>query len=213
MGLGGQLATNANQYLNIRLTGGFYQYADNAIHLKGMDVVATAKMAAVGAVLDVFPWPAHGFHISPGVLLYNRNHVDAKIYASPGTGFTFNDVTFYSSQKNPVQGVGSVNLHKQVPAFTIGAGWGNIIPRNVGHWSFPVDVGVAMIGQPEPSMTITSGQICANPQGTIGCRNAATDPSLQSNLQAQMVKYRNDLEPLRFYPVLSWGITYNFPIR
>jgi hypothetical protein len=32
-------------------------------------------------------------------------------------------------------------------------------------------------------------------------------------LQAQVAKYKNDLDPLRTYPIVSSGVAYNFRIR
>jgi hypothetical protein len=34
-----------------------------------------------------------------------------------------------------------------------------------------------------------------------------------SRLQAQVAKYKNDLDPLRTYPIVSSGVAYNFRIR
>lgn len=47
--------------------------------------------------------------------------------------------------------------------------------------------------------------------GTV-CVNTATNPGIQSNLQAQIAKYKKDVEPLSVYPILSVGVAYNFAI-
>lgn len=60
---------------------------------------------------------------------------------------------------------------------------------------------------------LTSGQVCTNPQGTVGCQNVVGDAPLNANLNAQIAKYKSDLDPLRFYPIVSFGLAYNFPIR
>jgi hypothetical protein len=41
------------------------------------------------------------------------------------------------------------------------------------------------------------------------CVNAAADPAVQQNLQAQVEKYKKDVEPLKVFPILSVGVTYN----
>ena len=43
--------------------------------------------------------------------------------------------------------------------------------------------------------------------------NVATDPTLNANLQAQIAKYKSDLDPLKFYPIVSFGVSYSFKIR
>src|SRR5579884_2105998 len=157
--------------------------------------------------LDYFPFPAHGWRISPGLLFYNANGADMTFTALPGTSFSLNNYTYYSSPSDPVKGIGGVGLHSHNPAFTITTGWGNMV-RPKGHFSFPVEVGVALIGAPTFNMALTSGQVCdANGQN---CVNVATDPDVQANLQAQVSKYRKDIEPLKTYPVVSFGVAYTF---
>jgi hypothetical protein len=110
-----------------------------------------------------------------------------------------------------VAGTGTFGLHSQTPAFTMTTGWGNVIPRNGGHFSFPVEVGVAFIGSPAVNVALTSGQAC-NAQGQ-NCVNVATDPTLQANLQAQITKYKSNLDPLKTYPIVSFGVAYSFSVR
>jgi hypothetical protein len=43
--------------------------------------------------------------------------------------------------------------------------------------------------------------------------NVVGNTTLNTNLQAQIAKYQNDLNPLRFYPIISIGLAYSFPIR
>jgi hypothetical protein len=72
-------------------------------------------------------------------------------------------------------------------------------------------VGVALAGAPSLNIALTSGQVC-DAQGE-NCVNVATDPDVQSNLQAQIVKYKNDLDPLKTFPIVSAGVSYNFHLR
>jgi ubiquinone biosynthesis protein Coq4 len=41
----------------------------------------------------------------------------------------------------------------------------------------------------------------------------ATDQSVQTNLKTQIDKYKSDLDPLKTYPIVSFGVAYNFKIR
>jgi hypothetical protein len=103
-------------------------------------------------------------------------------------------------------------LNAQKPAFTVTGGWGNMIPRKAGgHLSFPVEVGVAFIGAPTLNIVLNSGQVC-NAQGQ-NCVDVATDADVQTNLKAQIAKYQSDLNPLKTYPIVSFGVAYSFHVR
>ena len=212
-GINLQAAINANKYLNIRGTGGFFNYTVNNVASHGFNVGAGLNLAAAGVSLDYFPFPRHGLRISPGMLLYNQDEVSGTLTAAGGTSFTLNNVTYYSSQAEPVTGVASLNLHQMSPAPTIAFGWGNLISRNGGHWSFPVEVGAAYIGQPQVAMSFVSGQVCDDPQGTIGCVDVVGNSSVNSNLQAQVAKDQKDVNPYTFFPIFSFGVGYSFGVR
>jgi hypothetical protein len=144
-------------------------------------------------------------------LFYNGNRASATFSVEGGTSFTLNNYTYYASSTNPVVGSGFLELNSQKPAFTITTGWGNMFPYKGGHFSFPVEVGVAFIGTPSLNIALTSGQVC-DAQG-LNCVNVATDPDVQSNLQAQIAKYKSDLDPLKTYPIVSAGVAYSFHLR
>jgi len=210
MGINLQAAVKVDSHLNIRGVGNYLNYSDSNISTSGFNVSGTIDLATAGVSLDYFPFPRHGLHISPGALLYNQNGINATMVAQGGTSFTLNDYTYYSSQANPVTGTASLSLNKQSVAPSITIGWGNMIPRNGSHWSFPFELGAAYIGQPQLNMALVSGQVCQDPQGTVNCQSVVGDPTINANLQAQIAKYQNDLNPLRFYPILSFGMAYSF---
>lgn len=213
MGINLETAVNVEKHLNLRGTGDLFNYTVNNISTHGFNVAAGLNLAAAGASLDYFPFARHGLRISPGALFYNKNEVRGTMVAAGGTSFTLNGVTYYSSQANPVTGVASLDLHKQNPAPSLTLGWGNLISRNGGHWSFPVEVGAAYIGQPQVAMSFVSGQVCANAQGTVGCQDVVGNASVNSNLQAQVAKDQKSLNPYRFYPIVSFGVGYSFGIH
>ena len=212
LGVNLQAATNLNRYLNVRGTGNFLNYSINNISTNGFSVNAKLNFATAGASLDYYPFPNHGFRLSPGALFYNQNLVSANVSVANGTKLTLGNQTYYSLPTNPITGTGSVALNTQNPAFTITTGWGNMIPRNGGHWSFPFEIGVAVVDTPTIKLAIT-GTGCGDPTIPVTCVNMATNAIAQQNLAAQITKYQNDLEPLKVYPILSFGVAYNFRIR
>jgi hypothetical protein len=211
MGINLQAATNLNQHMNLRATGNLFSYTVNNITTNGFELNGQVNMAAAGVSADYYPWAKHGFRLSPGVMLYNKNHAGVTIVAAPGTSFKLNDEEYYSSSSNPVQGSASVGLHAQNPAFTITTGWGNMIPHKRGHWSFPFELGAAITGTPVINMALTAGQVCDS--AGQNCVDVANDATVNSNLQAQIAKYRNDLNPVKVYPILSFGVAYSFHLR
>jgi hypothetical protein len=211
LGVNLQAATNLNQRLNLRASGNVFNYNVNNISTNGFNVDAKLNFATAGASLDFYPFPSHGFRLSPGVLFYNTNAASANFTVQNGTSFSLDNYTYYSSTTNPVHGVGTFGLHTQKPAFTMTTGWGNVIPHKGGHLSFPFELGVAFIGSPAINVTLDSGQVCDG-QGQ-NCIDVATDKDVQTNLQAQIAKYKNDLDPLKTFPIVSFGVAYNFRIR
>jgi len=212
MGVNLQVATNLNRYLNVRGIGNYFNYTDNSFSTNGFNVDAKLNFATAGASLDLYPFPNHGFRLSPGALFYNQNAVSAGVSVANGTKLTLGNQPYYSLPSNPITGTGSVALNTQNPAFTITTGWGNMIPRNGGHWSFPFEIGAAVVDTPAIKLSIT-GTGCGDPTIPATCVNMATNATAQQNLAAQIAKYQNDLEPLKIYPILSFGVAYDFRIR
>jgi hypothetical protein len=220
LGIGFQVATNINPHFNIRGAGNVFKYSTN-FTTNGLTANANLNLASAGVALDVYPTKL-GFRISPGVLFYNGNQLSASDTVAGGTSFTLNDQTFYSANTNaatgatPVSGNAALGLNTTKPAFTITTGWGNMIPRKGGHLSFPFEIGVAVTGQPSLNATLT-GWACYD-QAQTECTNisSTTDPiaiAVQSDLQAQIAKWKSDLSPLKTYPIISIGVAYAFHIR
>jgi len=53
------------------------------------------------------------------------------------------------------------------------------------------------------------GSVCEDPHG-INCSTVDTDPTFQSNLNAQIKKLENDISFVRFFPIVSAGVAYKF---
>jgi hypothetical protein len=210
LGVGLQAATNINRHLNIRATGNIFNYTDDGITTEGFNVTAKINMASAGASLDYYPFRA-GFRLSPGVLFHNSNRASTTFDPAPGTSFSLDDHTYYSATgANAVHGVGAFGLGDGRAAFTMTTGWGNVIPASGRHLSFPFEIGVAFIKPPTVALTL-SGEVCdANGQN---CVDVATDSMAQADLAAQIKSYQSDIDPLKTYPIVSFGVAYNFKIR
>jgi hypothetical protein len=219
LGIQLQAVTNLSNHFNLRATGNFFNYSTNFTS-NGIAANAKLNLASAGASVDIYPFRA-GFRVSPGLLFYNGNQLTATTAVAPGTSFTLNGTTYYSANANsttgatPVTGNGTLGLNTTKPAFTITTGWGNMVPRN-GHWSFPFEIGVAVIG--DPSVKVDLGGWACYDQAQTECTNisSTTNPiaiAIQSNLTSQVAKWTSDLKPLNTFPIISTGVAYSFHIR
>ena len=219
LGIEVEATTNVQRHLNLRASGSLFDYA-TSFNTSGFAAQAKLRLASVRTSLDVYPFHS-GFRISPGLLLYNQNRVTASDTVASGTSFTLNDDTFYSANTNaatgatPIRGTALLNLHARRPAFTITGGWGNPLARR-GHWSFPVEVGVALAGAPKLTAEL-KGWACHD-RGQTECVNVADQNNaiavqVQNDLQAQLGKWNKEIEPLKTYPIVSAGVAYSFHTR
>ena len=212
MGVNLQVATNVNRHMNLRGTSNVFSYTVNDISTNGFNVNGKVSFATAGASLDYYPFPLHGFRLSPGVIFYNENEITASGIVAAGTKVTLNDQDYLSNAVTPLSVNGKLGLNARKQAFTASIGWGNMIPRKGGHWSFPFELGGVFTGVPTLKMNLTGlacpssdGSTCSSPYVDMG-----TNTTAQANLNAQIDKYRKDLNPLQVYPIFSFGVSYAF---
>jgi hypothetical protein len=201
-GVGFDVATSLLGRLNLRAGASFFNYSHH-FNEDGIPADGTINLKSANASLDFFPF-GNAFRVSPGVMFYNDNHVSAVANVPGGQSFTLNDVSYTSSPIDPVHGTFGVVLgRKAAPSLTLG--FGNIVPRGRKHWSIPVEVGAAFVGDPTVTLNLT-GSACS----TDGCGSVTTDATTQANIQKEQATLKNDISPLRFYPIASVGFSYKF---
>ncbi len=202
LGVGVEVGTPLGRKFNVR--GGFniFRYS-RLITSDGIQYDGQLRFQSAEAHLDWFPFG--GFHISPGLLFYNGNNVTATAMVPGGQTFSEGGVTYESDPTTPVTGSGKLDFVKVSP--TIMFGVGNLIPRNGRHYIFLFEVGAAYQGSARVALNL-AGNVCDT--AGMNCRAISSDPTVQSNIQAQQVKIQNDVNPYRFYPVISLGVGFNF---
>lgn len=219
MGVNLQVATNMTSNLNLRAIGNVFNYTDDNINTNGFNIDAKVNFASAGLALDYYPFSRHGLRLSPGVLLYNKNRITANAVEPSGSSFTLDNVDYYSANSNAVTGSTPITMHGNLglnatkPAFTLTTGWGNMISRTGGHLSFPFELGAAFTGTPTLAINLT-GWACTD-KALTQCANLKSASSsiaqeVNTNLDAQIAKWKNDLDVLKVYPILSFGVAYNF---
>lgn len=206
LGLGGEAAYQVTHSSNVR--GGFnvFNYS-RSFNNSGINYNGDLRWLSVEAHYDWFPFShfAHTFHLSPGLIAYNDNHVNASASSAGGNTFTLNHVTYQSNPANPVGGTGTLAFNKAAPTFMFG--FGNLVPRNRKHFSANIEAGVAFQGSPKIGLDLT-GSACV--PGTATCSNVATDPIVQSNVHAEQTILSNDLSPFKYYPIVALTLGYRF---
>jgi hypothetical protein len=202
LGAGAEAAASITSHANVR--GGFniFRYSEtftkDSIPFNGQIV-----FQSIEALLDWFPFGG-GFHLSPGALVYNGNQIKASTTIAGGRTFTLGGTTYMSDPTNPVSGNGKTNFYTVAPMFLIG--YGNLVPRSGRHFSVPVEVGFVFQGSPNVKLNLT-GSVC-NPSG-VACRSVS-DPTIQSQVQAEQKKINNDISWTQVYPVASVGLAFKF---
>jgi len=202
LGAGAEAATPLTHHLNLR--GGFNALSyDRGFDKDGVTYTGQLRLRSAEAHLDWFPFH-HGFHVGPGVLLYNGNQFHANAAVPGGNTFTLNGTSYMSDPTDPVTGLGSVNFKKAGPMLT--AGWGNLVKRH-GHISVPFEIGAIYTGAPRAALAL-AGSVC-DPTGEV-CQPIASDPDVLANVTAEQTKINKDVSAFKFYPIVSIGFGVKF---
>jgi hypothetical protein len=201
-GVGFQVATPLASRINLRGGASFLSVSPN-ITSDGVSLNGAISLKTAGASVDLFPFGG-SFRISPGMILYNGNHLDAIASVSSGQTFSLNSVSYTASSQ--VNGTFDMVFGSKVaPSLTVG--FGNMIPHQAGqHWSVPVEVGFEYIGTPTIAFAL-SGTVCQN--GT-NCQPISSNTQTQANVAAEQTDLNNDVSALRFYPIATIGLSYKF---
>lgn len=204
LGIGIEAATPISHRLNLRGGFNFLNYS-RGFNNDGIQYNGTLNFRSAEAHLDWYV--LGGFHISPGVLFYNGNKLTATASVPAGQTFSLGGTEYESdpSGANPITGNGQLTWPKAAPSIL--AGFGNILPRSGRHFGFNFEVGGEYMGAPTVGLNL-QGTACDSTGAN--CVNAATDPGVQSSIQAQEKKINHDLSPFKFFPQISLGFGINF---
>jgi hypothetical protein len=205
LGLSGQLAVQIMERANVRVGFNWFDYHGTATS-GGVLYKGDLRLESVNANFDYFVF--RKFHVSPGLLIYNNNNGSETASIPAGETFTYGNTTYESSAASPALVNARLGLNKVAPEILFG--YGNMIPRRGRRWAWEVEAGIAYQGSPKVALALT-GFVCTPPNDAgPTCVNAATDPSVQSDVRIQEGKASSDASVFRFYPVVSVGISYSF---
>jgi hypothetical protein len=198
-GIGFDVATPVvRQRLNLRGGASFLTYSPSTITVNNYDINGTLKFQNAAVMADFFPFRGW-FRMSGGVTLFNDTGLTASLLVPGGQSVNFGNTTYYSKPSAPITGTGVFNFGPKT-AGRASIGTGNMIPKK-GHFSFQTELGVQFFTPPTVLYTFT-GQGCTDATYT-NC-----GPISPADIASEQSKIQNDLTELKYFPVLSFGLSY-----
>lgn len=186
-GIGADLTFRLTKPLNLRIGGSFFGL-DREFTQSDITFDGKATLAVGTALLDLHPGGGN-FRISAGAV-YNK---------SKGEGDSVGGTVVLNGVPYDVNSVGKI--HGEVTGNEIGPyagiGWGNAV-REGSRLRFVMDLGVYYWGSPKVALTATP----TDP--------ALVPPTFYADLEAERQQIEDDVSQYKFYPVVSFGLSYRF---
>jgi hypothetical protein len=205
LGAGIQAATAVTRRSNVRFGFNYFSYSGSTTRKKdNITFDGTLRLESAEVLYDQFI--GGGFHVSPGVMIYDGNQGTGNASIPAGQTFTLNDVTYYSATASPVTGTAAIKSRKVAPELLIG--FGNLLPRSARHFTVSFDLGVVFQGSPNAKLNLIGSTCTDSP--TSGCSPISGNISVQNNIQSEQNKINNDLGPFKYWPVIRVGFGYKF---
>lgn len=190
LGFGGGIAAAFGSHVGMRIGYTTYEYDISDIEESDLRLDGTAEIGGAHALLDWHPFGG-GFRLSVGAV----ENAELSVRAEPIAGtYTLNGVTY--SADDVGQATGTAKYDSFAPY--AGFGFGRALSLN-GRFSFSADLGVAFTGSPTLSLDAT----CLVP-------NASVCAQIETDVAAEQVELQKDADELKYWPVLSLGLSYRF---
>lgn len=174
-------------WLNLR-AGGYFFRVRHGGSIRDVEYDFDIKLASVPLLVDLHPFE-NEFRISGGVI-YNRNMAD--LDCTLNKNITIGNNEYTPEQIGELSG--SVRFNNWAPY--IGLGYGNAVLDADKTWGFVFDIGIMWQGSPRVALS-SSGPL-------------KNDPTFQQDLATEESDIQDDANIFRIYPVLSFGISYQF---
>lgn len=187
LGPGLELSLGMLEWLNLRAGGNYFRLHDGG-EVSDVEYDFDVKLASIPLLADFHPLK-NEFRISAG-LIYNRNRLE--LSGTPSKDTTIGGVKFTPEQ------IGELSGSAQFKHFApyLGLGYGNAVLDADKTWGFVFDIGIMWQGSPD--IDLSANGIMAN------------NPVFQLALAQEESEVQDDADQFRFYPVLAFGISYQF---
>jgi hypothetical protein len=203
LGFGADVAVPVLSRANARVGFNFFDYS-RTFSKDRIAYDGTLQLRSVQALFDLFPFGGN-FHLSPGVLIYNGNNVNATASAPISQTFTLGGNSYTAT--GALSGTAKLELNKAAPMFLLG--WGNLVPPSHRHIVYSLEGGFAYQGSPNVTLNL-AGNACTTVAQTPVCGNVASLPVAQADIVSEQNKLNHDVSPFQFYPVVAFSFGYKF---
>lgn len=205
LGIGVQGAVAVAKRVNVR--GGFNVFSySHTFDQSGASIDGSLKLQSVEANLDLLI--GGGFRFSPGVLLYNNNHVDGTLTVNGGQSFSIGGQDYTSLASDPIRGTASLTFNKFSPMLAIG--FGQLVPRSGRHFSMAFDLGVVFEDAPTVGLTYGGSGCLVGVPAALGCKPINSQANIVSQISSEQTKFADAVNILKYYPVASLGFGWRF---
>ena len=186
-GIGGEVTIGVIDNLNFRTGYNFFNYDGNTTE-SDIDYDYELKLRSIPLLVDLHPFGG-GFRVTSGIFL---NHNEITGTAQPtGTTIDIGGSTY------DVDDVGTLdaNIDFRKTAPYLGIGWGNAVDDG-NPLSFSLDIGVMFQGTPKVSLETS--------------KDTSGIPGFQDSLDNEIADFKDDVDNLKYYPIISLGVAYKF---
>ncbi|RXK87974.1 hypothetical protein EST62_05540 [Chlorobaculum sp. 24CR] len=187
-GIGGEVTVGVIDKLNFRTGYNFFNYDGNATE-SGIDYDYKLKLRTLPLLLDLHPFSS-GFRVTSGIFI-NNNEVTGT--ATAQGSYDIGGTTYNAADIGSLDA--KIDFRKTAPY--LGIGWGNAVGKN-SRLTIAFDAGVMFQGTPKVSLTPRDVQ-------------AGVDTALlQKNIDKEIADVKDDIDNLKYYPIISLGLAYKF---
>lgn len=189
--------------LNLRGGAGFFSYTYNG-NVDNEPVNAKLKLDNAAVMVDVFPFKG-SFRLSAGTTVHNERGFNGSVVVAPGSQITIGNDTYTSSNSDPLTGSLSASFGgKVVPRLTLG--WGNLVSQH-HHLSIETEFGVDVTGSPTAVWNY-GGSACIDTSNCPTGTPINSIPGATASISAQTADFMNNVNGVKVFPVLSFGMSY-----
>lgn len=190
VGFGGGIAASFNKHLGARIGYTTYEYSVNDLEESDLRLDGTAEIGGAQAFLDWHPFGG-AFRVSAGAV----ENASLSAHAEPiASTYTLNGVTYAADEIGEATGTAK---YDSISPY-LGIGFGHPLSID-GRFALTADFGVVFTGSPKVELNAT----CAVP-------NAMLCSQIEADVLAEEAELQDDADQLKYWPVMSIGVSYRF---
>lgn len=186
LGIGPEVSKLVTSHVGLRAGANFFSL-NRTFDQSDINFDATVKLKAFSGLVDLYPGSRGSFHFTGGVVTNPASMTGTGVPA--GSTFDINGQSYPSSQ------VGTLNSTAQ---------WSSVLPYAGIGFGTPATSSKAV------RFVVDLGAAVGKAKVALSSSMAASNPTLQSDLDAQVKKAQDSLDKLPVYPVVAFGLAFKF---